>query len=365
MAPSLPKLALILYLPVLVLSNKVTKKQNIASDGAAIGQTVMAYPIDVVYTWLQQPSEAEFRKLESYCGNIPGGMQRFRNMGTFRLSLRMLEKNMPWVRKIFIVTPDGTAPAWLDRSRPEIEVVDEKTLFSRKTDLPVHNSQQVETHLHTIPGLAERFIYFNDDMFASRPLQPSFFFTNAGKPIFRTKGHVARQPNWRSLLSPGSLMGEHTAYPLTISMVRDMQQKWPSTFQKISAAHCRGDISVGMGPGWLYQWFGVQSGSMEVSHDGHFGWLRDTNVGQATAWYQQQLSSRPDVICINDDFEQYNPTVFEGQMKELHAFMKEISGGHASKFELDGKEDHAMTVMKFLAAKIGEPMRVRLRDDMF
>lgn len=194
MAPSLPKLALILYLPVLVLSNKVTKKQNIASDGAAIGQTVMAYPIDVVYTWLQQPSEAEFRKLESYCGNIPGGMQRFRNMGTFRLSLRMLEKNMPWVRKIFIVTPDGTAPAWLNRNRPEIEVVDEKTLFSRKTDLPVHNSQQVETHLHTIPGLAERFIYFNDDMFASRPLQPSFFFYQCWQAYLQNEKQV-RQTN--------------------------------------------------------------------------------------------------------------------------------------------------------------------------
>ena len=38
--------------------------------------------------------------------------------------------------------------------------------------LPTHNSHAVESQLHHIPGIAEHFLYSNDDMFFGRPLQP-------------------------------------------------------------------------------------------------------------------------------------------------------------------------------------------------
>eukprot|EP00440_Ansanella_granifera_P045233 gb/GFBE01049016.1/.p1 GENE.gb/GFBE01049016.1/~~gb/GFBE01049016.1/.p1 ORF type:complete len:343 (+),score=49.69 gb/GFBE01049016.1/:1-1029(+) len=317
------------------------------------GGAATAFPIDVVYTWISQPSEAEYRKVVDDCGgHLQGGMQRMRNLGTLRTSLRMLEQNMPWVRKVFLVSPNGDAPTWLNRENPKITVVDQKDLFPDKNDLPIHNSQQVEVHLHRIPDLAEHFIYFNDDMFAGSPLQPDFFFNGDGKPIFRTTDNVPHQENWRSLPKPGSAMGEHMPYSLTISMVNEMQDIWPSTFADISAAHCRGDIPVTQGPGWLYQWFGVQSGFTEVSRTGHFAWLCDQNLPTASTWYQKQLDSRPDLLCINDDFELWNKETFEHQMTELRAFLKKLSGGKASEFELDvERDDEAVGVIALACAE--------------
>merc|ERR1712194_235416 len=140
-------------------------------------------------------------------------------------------------------------------------------------------------------------------MMAGKPLQPSFFFSGYGKPILRTKQDLQHSANWHFLSQPGSEMGEHMPYPLTISMINQMQAMWPTTFARISSAHCRGDIPGTQGPAWLYQWFGFQSGSSELSRTGRFAWLNNENVHMASMWYQQQLHTRPDLLCINDDFE--------------------------------------------------------------
>lgn len=345
------RVALLFCLPALITGSKVN---NIIPIG--IGKEVIKtniFPIDVVYTWVSQPSKTEYQQILKDCGGkLDGGMQRLRNMGTFRTSLRMLEQNMPWVRKVFVVTPNGDAPTWLNRQNPSIKVVDQNDLFPQKSDLPVHNSQQVEVHLHRIHGLAEHFIYFNDDMFAGKPLQRNFFFSSDGKPIFRTKGNPPKEKSWRSRSEPGNLMGEHMPYPLTISMVSEMQQIWPRTFARISSAHCRGDLPVHLGPGWLYQWFGVQSASTEVSRTGQFSWLRDTNVHMASAWYKQQLHNRPDLVCINDNFERRDMRIFKHQMTELRAFMNKFSAGKASRFER-GTNENDFSVMLVACADDG------------
>ena len=42
--------------------------------------------------------------------------------------------------------------------------------------LPTFSANPLELNLHRISGLAEHFVYFNDDMFLLRPLEPSTFF---------------------------------------------------------------------------------------------------------------------------------------------------------------------------------------------
>lgn len=39
-------------------------------------------------------------------------------------------------------------------------------------------------YLHKIPGLAEHFIYSNDDMMPMNLMQAEDFFTNGGLPIY-------------------------------------------------------------------------------------------------------------------------------------------------------------------------------------
>jgi len=90
------------------------------------GPGISSFPIDVVYTWVPQPATAsEYQEVLKDCGTrLEGGLQRLRNLGTFRTSLRMIEQNMPWVRHIFVVSPNAAAPTWLNRQHPKITVVD-------------------------------------------------------------------------------------------------------------------------------------------------------------------------------------------------------------------------------------------------
>lgn len=52
-----------------------------------------------------------------------------------------------------------------------------KIIFPSKY-LPTFNCNPIELNFHRIPGLAEKFVYFNDDMFLLRPVEPEIFFKN-------------------------------------------------------------------------------------------------------------------------------------------------------------------------------------------
>jgi hypothetical protein len=96
-------------------------------------------------------------------------------------SLRSVEKFMPWIGRVFIVT-DGQTPDWLDSSNPRVRIVDHAEIIPSRY-LPLFNSSAIEMFIHKIDGLAEHFIYANDDMFAGGPLEPSYFFDSNGNPI--------------------------------------------------------------------------------------------------------------------------------------------------------------------------------------
>jgi hypothetical protein len=67
----------------------------------------------------------------------------------------------------------------------KIEIVDHKTILAGYEQyLPTFNSLVIETAMHRIPGLADRFIYFNDDFFLNRPQTAEDWFTDAG-PVIR------------------------------------------------------------------------------------------------------------------------------------------------------------------------------------
>jgi hypothetical protein len=48
----------------------------------------------------------------------------------------------------------------------------------------VFNSHAIEACLHRVPGLAEHFLYLNDDVMVVRPLPAGRFFTSTGAPKF-------------------------------------------------------------------------------------------------------------------------------------------------------------------------------------
>ena len=101
---------------------------------------------------------------------------RFRDYGFLKYWFRGVEKFAPWVRKIHFVTC-GQKPEWLDASNPKINWVDHRDFIPQQF-LPTYNSVVIERYMHKIPGLAEHFVYFNDDFYITSSISPERFFKN-------------------------------------------------------------------------------------------------------------------------------------------------------------------------------------------
>jgi hypothetical protein len=152
----------------------------------------VSFPIDVVYTWVDggDPAWRE-RKARALRENgwVSGVSEQTANDSRYVsrdelcFSMRALHAFAPWVRHVFLVT-DGQVPAWLDTSNPRITVVPHTEIFGDTGRLPTFNSQAIESRLHRIPGLAEHFLYLNDDVFLGRPVAPEMFFTPGGLTRF-------------------------------------------------------------------------------------------------------------------------------------------------------------------------------------
>ncbi|MEV6107469.1 stealth conserved region 3 domain-containing protein [Streptomyces sp. NPDC051940] len=158
--------------------------------------TDIDFPVDAVYTWVDDSDPAWRARLDARRAELglePAGVTasgtagdapvRFRNRDELRYSLRSLAMHAPWIRRIFLVTDDQT-PAWLAAEHPGLTVVPHRAIFADASALPVFNSHAIEAQLHRIEGLAEHFLYFNDDVFLGRTVTPTQFFRSNGDTRF-------------------------------------------------------------------------------------------------------------------------------------------------------------------------------------
>lgn len=137
------------------------------------------HDIDFVLMWVDGADEQWRRKRDAYRGaGEQGDAQniRYRDWGLLPYWFRGVEKFAPWVRRIYLVT-DGQCPAWLRRDHPKLRVVDH-TQFIPQQYLPTFSANPIELNLHRLVDLAEQFVFFNDDMFLIRDVQPQTFFKN-------------------------------------------------------------------------------------------------------------------------------------------------------------------------------------------
>lgn len=137
--------------------------------------------IDFVVTWVNMDDpewQNEFSKYSGNKDNTKNGVSkaRFRDYGFLKYWFRGVEKFAPWVRKIHFVT-SGQKPDWLDENNPKIHLVSHKDFIPAEF-LPTYNSVVIERYMYRIPGLAEHFVYFNDDFFIINNINPERFFRN-------------------------------------------------------------------------------------------------------------------------------------------------------------------------------------------
>jgi UDP-glucose 4-epimerase len=208
-------------------------------------------------------------------------------------------------------------PAWL-RDHPKITVVRSEEFFADPAVLPTHNSHAIEAQLHRIPGLAEHFLYSNDDMFFGRLVEPELFFTaagvsqfvecevriGAGAPAPERSGHDNGLRVNRELLRGrfGRTIVrdlEHCATPLRRSVMSELEQTFPDDFARTAASRFRAatDVSV---TNSLYHYYALMTGRAVATKRPRVRYVQTTLIDSLRR--MERLADRTDVdmFCLND-----------------------------------------------------------------
>lgn len=162
--------------------------------------------VDAVFTWVQ-PNDEDYKQLRNaYLPKIvydhssrrlPPNTSNLQETELF-FSVSLVLKNLPWIRNVFIIVHDKqTIPVF---DNPKVKTIFHSQIFPKPfLQLPTFNSHSIESVLHKIPGLAEHFIYFNDDTYVLKPMKISDWFdVKTRRPKLYLKGTTKR----RSIHSP-------------------------------------------------------------------------------------------------------------------------------------------------------------------
>ncbi len=140
--------------------------------------------IDVVVRWAGRPSAAKKMKAKVAGVSLPPYTD------DLKYCLRSVAKNMTWARRVFLVLDDDELlPPWLTtttNAKKHNMLIIRHSEFIPSEYLPTYNSNVIDSFLHRIIDLAERFVVFDDDCFILKRVRPSVFFDSSdGRPITR------------------------------------------------------------------------------------------------------------------------------------------------------------------------------------
>jgi len=301
--------------------------------------------VDVVFLWVDGDDPAWRRRRAATIARAGAqsvqppdaalDVKRFHSRDELRYSLRSVSAYAPWVRHIWLVT-DQQIPAWLDLAASGLTVVDHRELFSEH-ELPVFNTRALETRLHTIPGLAEHYLYFNDDMFLGREVEKDLFFATSTVSKFfaskvtltpRTSRAEASAQDGGRLLSQELIAQQfgvtplhlfrHTPYPQQRSLMYELEDMFREHFTRAASSPFRSGDDI-VPSTWIHH------------HGGYF--LGRTVPGPIEYDYFQtdHLASRPEALadlancrkqafCINDydtDSDNLTATALQGTLETL------------------------------------------------
>lgn len=150
--------------------------------------------IDAVITWVDgnAPSHRALRAQYMAQNSAPLNLNasnphRWESSDEIYYCLLSIHNHAPWVRHIWIVV-DRTAPDFSQLPaglKAKLRIVLHEEIFEGYTNvLPTFNSLAIESVLWRIDGLSERFLYFNDDVFLTAPLNPEDVFARE-RPVLR------------------------------------------------------------------------------------------------------------------------------------------------------------------------------------
>lgn len=300
------------------------------------------FPIDVVYTWVDGRDPQHAAKRERYRDeSVPqdtraSGASRYISHDELKYSLRSLQMYAPFVRHVYLVT-DDQVPEWLDPHSSWVTVVDHRDIHAEPEALPVFNSHAIGTQLHHIPGLSEHYLYFNDDVFVGRPVQPEHFFHangiaqipfspaqfGIGDPYPGEPAPNSAGKNVRELLEQthGRYIThkfKHAPHPQLRPVLEELEQRFAEDVARTARARFRDPSDIGMAA-TLHHHYAMLTGRA-VPADIR---LRYIDIGAADAHAKLsslQASRDYDVFCLND--VDTSPERREEVSAILHTFLE-------------------------------------------
>lgn len=225
------------------------------------------FPVDIVYTWVDGTDpgwlaqKARFSRPGLYPERAKHA-ERFRNRDELLYSLRSIELFAPWVQTVHIVTA-GQTPRWLNLDAPKLNLVDHREIYADSEWLPTFNSSGIETQLHHIDGLADHFLYFNDDFFLGQFCDKGdFFFANGVIKYFpsdqrayergidsSSEEYIQADKNAIELLrldfdSVGREIMQHIPYPSDRELLAELEERYKEAFEVCAASRFRSSADV-------------------------------------------------------------------------------------------------------------------------
>lgn len=165
--------------------------------------------VDAVITWVDGRDPAHQQRLADYL-SVRGGptpaaahATRFESAGEIDCCVASIQRYAPWFRRIHIVT-GGQTPTLMRRLAgtpwaERVRVVDHSEIFAGfERYLPTFNSRAIISLLWRVPGLSDRFVYFNDDFALLRPVREEDFF-HGNAMVVRGRWRLQSSYSWKHL----------------------------------------------------------------------------------------------------------------------------------------------------------------------
>lgn len=272
-------------------------------------------PVDVVYTWVNSDDPAWQELMAPYRGANTVDYDRYKQVDELRYSLRSLFTFAPWVRKVFIFT-NCSPPAWFVPSERVLWVMHDEVIPEHY--LPLFSSHSIETFIHQIPGLSERYVYFNDDVFLSAPVEPLDFFTPYNQSVSRMEPSgvihflqglvkTGEAEEWQHaaansaelLLKHTNILPtklhRHTPHAFLRSVYVKMEQTFTAQMEITRSARFRNETDFSF-TSFIYHHYARAAGNaVHIDEEGMI--VRSTNYKR---FLERKIYTKQRFFCIND-----------------------------------------------------------------
>jgi Stealth protein CR2, conserved region 2/Stealth protein CR1, conserved region 1 len=320
-------------------------------------------PVDIVYLWVdgndpvwRKKRQGAMGKLSARCheamaphGNVEG---RFRDNDELMFSLRALERYFPDHGHIYVVT-DGQSPSWLKPSA-SLTIIDHRELIP-ESFLPTFDSGNIESYIHRIPNLSERYFYLNDDVFFGAPVDLNDWFWSGGiyvgwsnelavsdEPLRKDSNSLENacrlSQQW---FTANNIAGyehtfqtfAHSPRPMLRSLLKRVENSAPDMFNRVRSTTFRAWDKPTVISDFVMRW-ALANGFAKVRDYSHVHISAgDSHTSQRLNSIAANLGSL-DFFCINDTTD--NAGSNDVRLVNIKANLQQLFG-RGSKFERPNK----------------------------